>query len=336
MNRLLHKAARNGDLPALKALLLTGADVNERGRRDRPLLISAIFSDSPEVIRWLLEQGADVEAAEPDGKNALHLAAMSGKTEVVRLLLDHGSRTDARDQARGDTPFHLVAAHASGDRAREIMALFLERGVSVDIRSRSGVTPLIAASWSRHDETLRFLLDHGADIDAQTLDGRTALMTAARGGIGNEATVGLLLQAGARPDIPDADGRTALMYAATATEIPAARALLDGGAAIDLQDGEGKTALIHAAGPVPEESVIPIVQRIAAESSCEAPWLLQILADEWEARATMGRLLLEKSADPRIRDHGGRSALDWAHDPSVDDAVRRAFQEGSNGSFPVS
>jgi len=73
----LYRAADQGDLAALQALLAIGLDPN---RGDEEI-----------------------------GKTALHCAAMAGRAEAVRILLDHGASTDTRDREFNAPPLVWAA-----------------------------------------------------------------------------------------------------------------------------------------------------------------------------------------------------------------------------------
>jgi ankyrin repeat protein len=114
------------------------------------------------MIRLLLEAGADVHAQDKNGATPLHRAVRTRCTAAVKCLLDAGAKATVRNKP-GSTPFHLAVQNTgrggSGSaRAkaaqREIIQIFLKRGVSPGIRDRNGKSVL---KWARN-EAIRELL----------------------------------------------------------------------------------------------------------------------------------------------------------------------------------
>lgn len=96
----------------------------------------------------------------------------------------------------------------------ESAVVLLRRGgakLSVQQRSRSGMTLLMLASWHGHETALQCLLKQGAIVDARDPGGRSALHFAAVGG--HLGTVRLLLAAGADVEAQDRDGWTPMVDA---------------------------------------------------------------------------------------------------------------------------
>ncbi|KAF2712492.1 ankyrin, partial [Pleomassaria siparia CBS 279.74] len=71
----------------LKALLLHGAKVNERGGQYDTALHTVATVGNAVIAKILLEAGADVILRDRDNCTALQVAAAAGHAEIVRLLL---------------------------------------------------------------------------------------------------------------------------------------------------------------------------------------------------------------------------------------------------------
>ena len=80
------------DLEKGRLLIDHGADVNVRAEGlDRPpLLITAGYPDSREVLRLLIDHGAELHARDRRGFSALAMAMRSADVEVIRFLVDRG------------------------------------------------------------------------------------------------------------------------------------------------------------------------------------------------------------------------------------------------------
>ena len=90
----LYKAAKRGDVIAVRRLLSDGSDPSGVSTVGSPLVAAAARGNAP-IIRLLLDAGA-----KPDW-HTLQVAAIGNHPEAVRLLLAAGAPVDAGD---GGTP----------------------------------------------------------------------------------------------------------------------------------------------------------------------------------------------------------------------------------------
>jgi len=127
----LIQAAGSGDLEAVKALIVKGADVNEAARGMHgftPLIAAIAMGGTPEVIDTLLRSGANPNLRDRNGMTALMWAVGHGDgyTNVVRLLIKMGADVNQRQYGdRGDTALDCARTLANV-RTTEIRAI-LER-----------------------------------------------------------------------------------------------------------------------------------------------------------------------------------------------------------------
>jgi len=195
----LHAAILRSDLDLVKALLARRADPNLRMtkgtpmRRDTtdwnlpatligstPYLLAARFLE-PEIMAVLVAGGADPALTMPNGADAVMLAAGMGssrtasrrgiekidfgKVEPESLVRDGvaaavrlGGDVKAANPA-GDTALH-VAASLGYDT---VVQLLVERGASIDVKNRRGITPLGAAMFGSTAGRGRAAAPAGAD-----------------------------------------------------------------------------------------------------------------------------------------------------------------------------
>jgi ankyrin repeat protein len=106
------RAARGGDLEAMKFLIANKADPNLMTQAGVNALMIASGSgwrdgktrapenDSVEAIKFLAGLGMDVNYAAPSGETALHAAAGRGANPVVQVLADLGADVNALDKQK--------------------------------------------------------------------------------------------------------------------------------------------------------------------------------------------------------------------------------------------
>jgi uncharacterized protein len=99
--RLLHDAAKSGDVDVMAELLNTGKYAIEM--RDRvgntPLMIASSYGNTG-MVSFLLRKRAKINARDGKGWTSLACASMSGQAEVVLLLLKKGADPDIRNSYR--------------------------------------------------------------------------------------------------------------------------------------------------------------------------------------------------------------------------------------------
>jgi len=99
----------------------------------RTRLMLAAFDGNLEAVRLLLLQGADVNARDKDGDTALMFAAFRGHAAIVSLLLAHGANVYARAKngwtakkaARSGFHPHVVEMLREAEAARGAKVLAL-------------------------------------------------------------------------------------------------------------------------------------------------------------------------------------------------------------------
>jgi uncharacterized protein len=123
------RAAKAGDLPAMKLLLEHGADPTLGPTRSgiNPLMAAAGLGTNEadttgrqktqaqaiEAIQLLLDRGLDIDAQARDGQTAVHGAAMQGYDDVIRFLASKGAKLDTADKD-GFTPLDVALGKAGG------------------------------------------------------------------------------------------------------------------------------------------------------------------------------------------------------------------------------
>uniref|UniRef100_UPI00321738A7 acyltransferase family protein n=1 Tax=uncultured Draconibacterium sp. TaxID=1573823 RepID=UPI00321738A7 len=104
----IHAAVVSGNLEAVKQLIKTGADINEKepAGGSSPLITACVFNQT-EIALELIKTGADLNFTNNDGSTPLHTAAFFCRTEIVKALLEKGANKHIRNKA-GSTALEAV------------------------------------------------------------------------------------------------------------------------------------------------------------------------------------------------------------------------------------
>jgi len=146
-------------------------EVDEAGRTH--LIIAARGGDAPRT-KELLISGSVVDAEDACRCTALMYAATYGHTDVARCLVEHGANVDAHSE---DSWTPLIAAAYNGRLA--VVQYLLSQRANIESADQRGWTSLMHVAFNGNNKVLRCLLDHHAKVDAEDSDGRTALVYAA-------------------------------------------------------------------------------------------------------------------------------------------------------------
>lgn len=169
----LQAAACAGQEPIIRKLLAGKADINlATGAGQTPLML-AMANGRDGAVRILVESGARLENTDAAGNTPLLLAAARGNRILAEFLLKNGASPKAQNKA-GETALLLstdaslskmlaglganpLAVNANGESGLHLAAksgnaqtaaFFLERGVDVGLRSKTGATALDLARAS--------------------------------------------------------------------------------------------------------------------------------------------------------------------------------------------
>ena len=171
----LFQAARQDDVPRVRALLAGGADPDAPSPIDWYVALNVAMAHAqPEMMRALLDGRANPNATTDDGRCALGIgivnaASIAQLEELAAAGADlHSVSTDG---------FGLLHAAAEVDRA-DAIAWLLGRGLDLTSQAKAGFTPLHIACGLGQAQAARALLSAGADPAAPSPKGTPREMAA--------------------------------------------------------------------------------------------------------------------------------------------------------------
>jgi ankyrin repeat protein len=315
-------AAREGCTECVRALIAAGADLDlEDPDRVTPLnmaLLNLHFSAAAELVK----AGADVNKWDFYGRSPIYMAAdvstlptkgngamavlpsedTMTALDVATRMLEKGANPNLRLKRR--PPYRDVPQDRGGDailaqgatallraaRAGDapFVELLLAHGALVDLPSKEGVTPLMAAAGvdfgtrvtrgrNRTTEgvlaTLKLLLAAGADINA-----RMIVEPRGRAGDATSQAASFTIAQRSRPSqVPSADAvpdQTALLGAAERGYNEIVKFLAENGADLQAKDSSGHTAIdlakgigvagIRGAKPEPHPDTVALLESLMA------------------------------------------------------------------------
>lgn len=253
----LCEAAAAGDIEAMKAQLIEGADPNARDRElgVTPLSWATLFNQV-EVGEFLIQKGADVNARNRDGGTPLHGAAFLGHADIAALLIQKGADVNAKND-KGESPLdvskvdwgitQLIASwleiELDRDKVESGRTAVVEmlRGHSSTDASRSG-DDMCSAVRRGDINALKGLLAKGVDTNTGDSEfGVSPLSWAAL--LGETDIAELLIHNGADVNGRNRDGGTALHGAAFLGHADTAALLVRKGADVNATNDKGETSL---------------------------------------------------------------------------------------------
>ena len=320
-------AAREGCVECARHLIAAGADPDlEDPERITPLNM-ALLNLHYEFAAFMIKAGADVNKWDLFGRSPVYMAAdvstlpvkgngamavipsedSTTALDVARMLLEAGAEPNIRlkrrplyrdvPQDRGGDAILMQGATALLRAARAgdapFVELLLKHKALVDLPSKEGVTPLMAAAGVEFGDrvtrgrnrttegvlaTMKLLVDAGADVNARMVTERRAVVPE---GASAAAEYGIRLR-GRPSQVPSpyaVPHQTALHGAAQRGFTPFVKFLADHGADLQAKDANDRTPLDLAKG-----IGVPGVRQAAGDPHPETVKLIESLIAARAAR----------------------------------------------------
>ncbi|KAM4721065.1 ankyrin repeat domain-containing protein 27 isoform 2-T2 [Rhinophrynus dorsalis] len=272
----LHIAARWGYQGIIEVLLQNGASTDmPNKRKDTPLQcalntkILSIMETARSDRRLSTSESTDTISSESSQSSLsspttdtrqddvkskykqiekLLRAVSDGDLEMVRYLLewvDDDLDDEADDSPIGKKEFcHPLCQCRKCGPAQKKLSKTPLNGLSVNVTSRDGFTPLHISALQGHSFLVSLLLNHGANADAKNANRATPLHLACHKG--HLEVVKSLLEYSTGKNKKDMNGNTPLLFACMGGHLEIAALLMEHGASVNLCNVKGNTALHEA------------------------------------------------------------------------------------------
>uniref|UniRef100_A0A8V0XPF6 Ankyrin repeat domain-containing protein 17 n=1 Tax=Gallus gallus TaxID=9031 RepID=A0A8V0XPF6_CHICK len=291
-NRSLAEACSEGDVNAVRKLLIEGRSVNEHTEEGESLLCLACSAGYYELAQVLLAMHANVEDRGIKGDiTPLMAAANGGHVKIVKLLLAHGADVNAQSST-GNTALTYACAGGYVD----VVKVLLESGASIEDHNENGHTPLMEAGSAGHVEVARVLLENGAGINTHSNEFKESALTLACYK-GHLEMVRFLLEAGADQEHKTDEMHTALMEACMDGHVEVARLLLDSGAQVNMPADSFESPLTLAACGGHVELAALLIERGANLEEVNDEGYTPLMEAAREGHEEMVALLLGQGAN---------------------------------------
>lgn len=169
---IMEAAIFDSDTLKIQNLLDQGFDINTvLPQSGRTPLAEAVFKEKLGIIRFLRKKGSDMELALIDGQTVLEW--VQGQADGKKHLLRALTKTESEDRQE------LFTALNEGQL--DILKGLFREGVSPNLFSEDGETPLTQSIQQKNLKTIRVLFsERSLDVDLKNKTGESPLLLARR------------------------------------------------------------------------------------------------------------------------------------------------------------
>ncbi|KAG0370765.1 hypothetical protein BC939DRAFT_462796 [Gamsiella multidivaricata] len=336
----------NSDIPIDPMLTntLSASSSHSRDAEGNNGVLLACKAQQVEVLRYLIqEQGNSVDVSNYEGRTPLMMAVDCGNIEITRTILRALSAKDKhaidKQDVLGNTAMHVCVNKGN----IEVLEELLNAGPNLGLPNNEGNTPLIIAarmssdkydtsliiaakmSYDKSEQNSRIIPTLASrmkpqDFDRQNNSGDTAIHFIVDTGL-----IADLVKRGANPDIENYAGWTPLLKWALHDNNNAVRGLLATERVDALAtDSRGYTSLHMAClrGNLEMVQMLYSYTPIDIQSAVDGSTLLQLACQS--NSASVVEFLLQKGANPKLRDWTNESPADMTNDAAILDMLDNA------------
>jgi ankyrin repeat protein len=314
-NRLIN-AIKKGNFDAVKKIIQSASDINEKDIDNKTVLLWASLTGSDinekdidnKIALWTSLKGLDINEKDIDNHTALHWASQKGYYKIVKLLIKSGADMDVKNN-NYDTKTALHWASEKG--YYKIVKLLIESGADMNIKDRNSgyKTALCWASQKGHYKIVKLLIKSGADMNIKDRNNgnKTALHWASQKG--RHKIVKFLIKSGIDINVKDEAGWTSLSIAVTNEHKKIVKLLLKAKAKVNVKDNHGETPL-HWAIHKNSIEITGLLLKQGADINAKDMWDCTPL--HFAGHVNITKLLLKYNPKVNSKDKKGKTPLYYA------------------------
>jgi len=224
----------------VKYLINKGADVKKPSKYGKLLIVEAASKGYENIVRMLVEKKkVDVNAKDSYGETALWGAWNAGQIRIVEFLANHGADLNLKDK---NGRVILIEAILTGNN--NLVELFLEKGADVNMNGPDGENSLIKAVAKGYENIVEMLIDKKVDINAKDRYGETALWRA--WDLKRMPIFELLVKSGADVNAKNRFGEVLLWKVWNSNRMDLVELLVNNKANVNVKDNAGRVLLVEA------------------------------------------------------------------------------------------
>lgn len=179
---VLQNVSRNPSLETARLFIQHGASVNAQDSKGRTPLMVAASGNSVQAIKLLLESGADINERTHFGSPLLAAAqyqwekpqysdkwdeSIQERDNAVQFLIKNGAHPNLRDE-KGRSALMVMSLEQRANKAIRLTGeALLKAGADINAKDNEGYTPLMYAIRAKNLLAIKFLLASGASLTGQ-------------------------------------------------------------------------------------------------------------------------------------------------------------------------
>ncbi|KAK9872191.1 hypothetical protein WA026_016244 [Henosepilachna vigintioctopunctata] len=169
-------AALSGQVGYLRRILENGGHIDGFGVVGYTALQLACKKSNEEIIDTILDFKPDLNIRCIENTTTLNIFIENFplNERLLKRFLEEGADPNIPN-FRGRTALHVATSDLEGVHYDEYIRLLLQYKANMQLKDRSGHTPLHLAISKGHHSAVTILLQNGADIDNENLEGHTEL-----------------------------------------------------------------------------------------------------------------------------------------------------------------
>ncbi|KAH9502192.1 hypothetical protein Btru_070354 [Bulinus truncatus] len=328
---------RTDSLDLVRKLISSGVNVNFADDEGQTALTKAVLGKKIETVKLLLQSKANVEAVDRKRNTSLHLAVKSGNVEVVKLLVEWKANLEAVNKD-GETALLLATS-------TELMTYLVSCGCNVNTANNNGETPLTRVTGQRSLDDVKLLIEKGADLNKVDECGSGVLLNSIM--MEKYDIVDFLLEKDINVNTMAANNNSPLMQAIEKGNEDLVKKLIAKGANVNIQyEVEGSLLIGTLLKCVSRRSVrygrtdefcqnllnitVALIDAGANLDSVDSLNRTALMIAVEEEITELLKLLLQKKANPNVRNKENMTSLMVAVDKYDVETVKLLISSGAN------